>query len=68
MRTYLEDLANDPTVTVYDPMSGQFLKVGQSENENPDARTITLDTLNQVRTFVEIMSQRKKMDAVLSEV
>jgi hypothetical protein len=67
MRTYLEELVDNPAVTIYDPMSGRFLKVGQTLEENPDAETITPDSLDEARTVQQIMLQRKGMTAALTK-
>jgi|GEM_PF-3650152 len=66
MSKYLEGLADDPAITVYEAISGTFLKRGQLLEENPDAETVTLDSIKDIRIFREIMESRRKLQIVVT--
>lgn len=66
MYEYLKSLADDESVSVYESMSGEFLKHGQTIEENPEAQTVTLDNVRQIRAFREIMMTRREVQSTLA--
>lgn len=68
MRDYLKGLVDDPTITIYNPGSGEFLKLG-TPNPDQDDHTISIDNPEYARMVVEmVQSRRQAAKKVLPEV